>query len=369
MLTYVGANIYLKNIGVNQVVSDPLADSLIHIIGGAILEKNLPGLPQGIALGNNDDDARIVFAKARLEQGLNLPPGSLRGYGWNGILESATRDRDRRMERQVALSVWKEDVLGRDRDRYNKTLFDNLRMSFNQGIGFGGLVTLASLIADTSKIVDGNYLVGTDLMDLLIENARMAESAMRRFEEIDQLIRGEIDLREASIAEVHTLVCRVADSLHSLLDIKSQSVVVSEPPRQSGIVRISERLLTDAVRELLINAMKFSKPSSQIFVLFRRTASHLHCSFVNTPGENQFGSRGVPEEHQRLIFEPFYRIVRTVDERFGTLDYGLGLSVVEKIIQGHQGRIRAGNIHDFFSKGAEGESAANFELQLPLMDT
>jgi hypothetical protein len=89
MLTYVGANIYLKNIGVNQVVSDPLADSLIHIIGGAILEKNLPGLPQGIALGNNDDDARIVFAKARLEQGLNLPPGSLRGYGWNGILESA----------------------------------------------------------------------------------------------------------------------------------------------------------------------------------------------------------------------------------------------------------------------------------------
>ena len=283
--------------------------------------------------------------------------------------ERATRDRDRRMERQVALSVWKEDVLGRDRDRYNKTLFDNLRMSFNQGIGFGGLVTLASLIADTSKIVDGNYLVGTDLMDLLIENARMAESAMRRFEEIDQLIRGEIDLREASIAEVHTLVCRVADSLHSLLDIKSQSVVVSEPPRQSGIVRISERLLTDAVRELLINAMKFSKPSSQIFVLFRRTSSHLHCSFVNTPGENQFGSRGVPEEHERLIFEPFYRIVRTVDERFGTLDYGLGLSVVEKIIQGHQGRIRAGNIHDFFSKGAEGESAANFELQLPLIDT
>ena len=283
--------------------------------------------------------------------------------------ERATRDRDRRMERQVALSVWKEDVLGRDRDRYNKTLFDNLRMSFNQGIGFGGLVTLPSLIADTSKIVDGNYLVGTDLMDLLIENARMAESAMRRFEEIDQLIRGEIDLREASIAEVHTLVCRVADSLHSLLDIKSQSVVVSEPPRQSGIVRISERLLTDAVRELLINAMKFSKPSSQIFVLFRRTSSHLHCSFVNTPGENQFGSRGVPEEHERLIFEPFYRIVRTVDERFGTLDYGLGLSVVEKIIQGHQGRIRAGNIHDFFSKGAEGESAANFELQLPLIDT
>ena len=85
---YVGANIYLKTFGVNQVLSDPFADGLLHALGGAVLEKALPGLPSGIATGDNDEDARVAFAKSRIEQGLNLPSGSLRGYGWDNILEA-----------------------------------------------------------------------------------------------------------------------------------------------------------------------------------------------------------------------------------------------------------------------------------------
>ncbi|MCR4277990.1 MAG: hypothetical protein NUV85_03180, partial [Candidatus Berkelbacteria bacterium] len=85
---FVGANIYLKTFGVNQVLSDPLADGLLHTLGGAVLERSLPGLPTGIATGDNDEDARVAFAKSRVEQGLNLPAGSLRGYGWDNILEA-----------------------------------------------------------------------------------------------------------------------------------------------------------------------------------------------------------------------------------------------------------------------------------------
>lgn len=88
ILQYVGANIYLKQLGVKKVLSDPLADSLLHVIGGAVLQEAIPGLPGDFALGQNDDDARIAFAKARLEQGLALPAGSFRGYGWNTILEA-----------------------------------------------------------------------------------------------------------------------------------------------------------------------------------------------------------------------------------------------------------------------------------------
>ncbi len=88
IITYIGANIYMKNYATNSIVSDPLADSLIHVIGGAALEKAIPGLPDGMASGNNDEDARIAFAKAQIEEGLNLPSGSLRGYGWGNILNS-----------------------------------------------------------------------------------------------------------------------------------------------------------------------------------------------------------------------------------------------------------------------------------------
>jgi len=89
VLTYVGMNVYLKNIGTGKVVADPLADGLAHVVGGLVLEKNFPDLPPGMTLGNNDDDARVAFAKARLEEGLDLPAGSLRGYGWDNILDAA----------------------------------------------------------------------------------------------------------------------------------------------------------------------------------------------------------------------------------------------------------------------------------------
>ncbi|MDO8650177.1 MAG: hypothetical protein Q7K33_02595, partial [Candidatus Berkelbacteria bacterium] len=85
---YVGANIYLKTFGVNQVLSDPFADGLLHALGGSVLEKVLPGLPAGLNTGDNDEDARVAFAKSRLEQGLNLPAGSLKGYGWDNILQA-----------------------------------------------------------------------------------------------------------------------------------------------------------------------------------------------------------------------------------------------------------------------------------------
>ncbi len=85
---FVGANIYLKTFGVNQVLSDPFADGLLHALGGVVLEKVLPGLPSGLSTGDNDEDARVAFAKSRIEQGLNLPSGSLKGYGWDNILEA-----------------------------------------------------------------------------------------------------------------------------------------------------------------------------------------------------------------------------------------------------------------------------------------
>lgn len=89
ILTYVGSNMLLKNLGAAKITGDPMADSLINSLGTLMLIKNLPGLPEGFAMGSNDEDARIALAKAKIETSLNLPPGSLRGYGWNEILESA----------------------------------------------------------------------------------------------------------------------------------------------------------------------------------------------------------------------------------------------------------------------------------------
>lgn len=49
---------------------------------------------------------------------------------------------------------------------------------------------------------------------------------------------------------------------------------------------------------------------------------------------------GVPEEELDLIFEPFFRSSRT---RKNSNGYGLGLTIARRIIEAHNGQIRAGN--------------------------
>lgn len=102
IFSYIGANIYLKNLGINQLVNDPLADGLLHVLGGTILEKNLPGIPGGIVSGNDDDDIRVAFAKAKIEAGLGLPAGSLRGYGWDNVLDATGK---RHLESSLGLNT------------------------------------------------------------------------------------------------------------------------------------------------------------------------------------------------------------------------------------------------------------------------
>lgn len=276
----------------------------------------------------------------------------------------AEKEREIRFERQLSWNLWKEEVLSRDRDRFNKSLLDNLRVSFSQGMGIGGLVTMASMLAATPRDSDGSHRVPGPLMDLLQRNAAMAERALERFETIDLLMRNPVELLPATPSDLHALLARLTTELEESLAVKRQSIILSEAPRSAGLViQASLNLLENAFRELLLNAMKYSNEGAGLYVLFRISGSSMLVSVMN-PAAEMGGYVGIPEEAQRIIFEPFFRLVRTVDERYGTLDYGLGLPYVEKIVQRHNARLSVSMVQDFYSK-TSGE-LVNFELQLPV---
>ena len=56
---------------------------------------------------------------------------------------------------------------------------------------------------------------------------------------------------------------------------------------------------------------------------------------------------GIPVEYENMIFEPFCRLVKTVQEDYHTLEFGLGLTMAEKTIKAHKGKIRLYNIKDY----------------------
>lgn len=83
---YVGANVFLKNYTNGPLKDDPLAASLIEALGANTLKKQIPGLPEGFVAGSSDKNILQALALARVEQSLNLPAGSLRQPGWDGVL-------------------------------------------------------------------------------------------------------------------------------------------------------------------------------------------------------------------------------------------------------------------------------------------
>lgn len=111
------------------------------------------------------------------------------------------------------------------------------------------------------------------------------------------------------------------------------------------IVCGNELLLKTALSNLMDNACKYSSN---------------HTSEVFVDADNQFvklrfkdNGIGIPADEQKMIFLPFYRAQNSM----GLKGHGIGLSLVEKIINQHNGKI------DLFSKMNEG---SEFTIRIPI---
>lgn len=92
----------------------------------------------------------------------------------------------------------------------------------------------------------------------------------------------------------------------------------------------NEELLSTAVSNLLINAIKYST-SSNIDVLLNKKNNNLELIIKD------YGI-GIASEHLNHIFERFYRVDKTRSRALGGT--GLGLAIVKNIIELHNGIIR-----------------------------
>ncbi len=101
---------------------------------------------------------------------------------------------------------------------------------------------------------------------------------------------------------------------------------------EDGIcVRGSDVHLRQLVDILLDNAQKYAAGTGPILVTLRRR--HRHCLLsVENPGEQ------IPADELKNIFKRFYRVDKA-RSRDGS--YGLGLSIAERIVQSHRGKIWA----------------------------
>lgn len=107
---------------------------------------------------------------------------------------------------------------------------------------------------------------------------------------------------------------------------RSISLEIENPPEEKLIVHADYNRINQVMTNLVSNAIKYGREGGYVRVSFLADANGVQVS-VSDNGP------GIPKEHQRRIFERFYRVEKSRSRQEG--GSGLGLAIVKHILQKH----------------------------------
>lgn len=249
--------------------------------------------------------------------------------------------------------------------RYNKSLFESLQTNFNQGAGIGMLISLISLLAMQSKKDGDHYLVPSETMELVFQNASIAEKTLGRINELHFLQTRDLELSAFNGEDFYNLINDVVESAQSIAAIKEQTLGLQMDQKsfEREYTLVNRSLFTQALQEVLTNAFKFSEEKSIVHINITKLGESLHLAILNSPLSDRIREKGFEDDMDQVIFEPFFRETRMVDERYDTLDYGLGLTYARTVVERHNGKLTAATVLD--EKLSPGRMVS-LDIELPL---
>ncbi|MAU01430.1 MAG: hypothetical protein CL608_30185 [Anaerolineaceae bacterium] len=172
---------------------------------------------------------------------------------------------------------------------------------------------------------------------LTAEQQEYLQIVSDKTDDITRIIEDIITLQRIDSGNLQLEVMSMADLLqtavtsHRLVaDKKGLSIACSIPPGQKGFVRIDKGRMNQVLDNLIGNAFKFSPDGGTIRLSMVEKEEEVLVSVVDE-------GIGMPAEKHQRIFERFYQIDGSSRRRFGGT--GIGLAIVKRIIDAHEGRI------------------------------
>jgi signal transduction histidine kinase len=261
---------------------------------------------------------------------LEIKNVKLHNYGLQ--LEETVKTRTAALERALE-ETQKSKILAEEANNAKSVFLANmsheLRTPMHGILGFSklGLTRLTS--TDAEKL--GSYFrqihsSGNNLLALL-----------NNLLDLSKLEAGMMVYDYCRISLVN-LVNSVIDELKVLAEEK-QIAIQFNPPKDEDEIKADMTRLSQVVRNLLSNALRYSNEGEKITVEIKAEDTDFVVSV------RDYGV-GIPEDETETIFDKFIQSSKTKNKSGGT---GLGLSISQQIIKDHHGRIWAENNPD---KGA-----------------
>lgn len=281
------------------------------------------------------------------------------------IHENIQKEREIRIDHQLNWNLFKENLIKKDSDKSDSSLMTSINSSLIQGAGLGTLAPLVQMIQASSKLEGNHYLVEKDLLEMLFENTKFSNKLIYMIGDIDYVINNDLPKKLLTKSDIYTMIEAIVQELTEYQNLHGNIIKLANNSfsKNNRVIKINEEYFKKAIQELLFNALKFSEPNTKIYILFEIVRDEFHISVLNTPAKDSREQNGIPSEYQNIIFEPFFRISRVVYDAIPTLDFGLGLCFVEKIMRNHNGKIRVVNLKNSLDNA--GRVLVNFDLEFP----
>lgn len=226
-----------------------------------------------------------------------------------------------------------------------------------QGNSLGGLMSLLSMILDSGLQPSETETFAPLLRDYY-KNTMNTVDTLRR---VGDLFGAHGHFRSVPAAEVARLLKQAKHEVEAMASIKRQRILLSEAvPPPDRTLHADPALLLEAVKELLINAMKYGPPQCNVLMLVFFSETEFILKVVN-PIE---AAQQMEEEEMDRVFDPFYRHAQVIDERYTaeSFGYGLGLTAVRQIAVLHGASVFLVGLHRSGLSGADEDVCATFTV-------
>ncbi|MCB1146378.1 MAG: sensor histidine kinase [Leptospiraceae bacterium] len=272
-----------------------------------------------------------------------------------------------RLERESVRSQYRSRDLLEDA----REIVRRLRNNFGNDSGIGAIITIADVLSATAIPYEDGMIVNKDFLEGLSDSAKAASGTFNAMNLFLNLTEAKPKLEAAFLTDIAGLLDEIHDELKETVENAGIQVYYEREqnlPRE--IILCDKKSLKLIFKELIVNALRFSARGDivQVLPVFKPKTTGL--MVLNPAHESRNKEVGIPVPFENKVFEAFYRMSDNTTDSFLSHQImsglGLGLTLIQRLVQFHNGDITISNIENYSLHSNEKKIRVIAEVSLPL---
>ncbi len=216
----------------------------------------------------------------------------------------------------------------------------NMRQEFTANVSHE-LKTPLAAISGYAELMATGVAGEKDIKHFSQEIRKSAERLLNLINDIIKL--SKLDSGESGEPKEQTDLATIAGDTFEMLKINASKAGVNMECDicESAKVHISHEYAEEVMYNLVENAIRYNRPGGSVTVKVEKDDYNVRLTVSDT-------GIGIPQEHQKRIFERFYRVDKSRSKELGGT--GLGLAIVKHICELSGGELK---LESEFGKGTE----------------